>query len=98
MTFKRTIGNGTRLFAFVVALLSLVFLTQVVTHIHQNGQSETTCQVCQALHFSSLLPSEILSVSVSPQTVGYVEPFVVVDHDEFFFHHSPSRAPPSLAA
>jgi hypothetical protein len=98
MTFKRTIGIGTRLLAFAVALLSVVFLTQVGTHIHQNGQNETTCQVCQALHFSSLLLSAILFVCVSPQIVGYVEPFIVVDHHEFFFHHSPSRAPPSFPA
>jgi hypothetical protein len=91
----KTIGNGTRVLALTLAVLSFVFLTQVAAHIHENGQNETTCQVCQAAHLGSIVPSGTLSLSVSPQSVGYVEPFVAAYHDEFFFHDSPSRAPPS---
>ena len=36
-----------------------------------------------------------LSLLIPLLAVGYVEPFVVAFHQEFFFHDSPSRAPPS---
>lgn len=94
----KTIGNGTRVLALALAVLFVVFLTQVATHIHQGGQNDASCQVCQAAHLGSILPSGTLSLAVSPQSVGYVAPFVVAYHDEFFFHHSPSRGPPSFAS
>jgi len=91
----KTIGNWTRVLALALAVLFVVFLTQITAHTHENGQNETTCQVCQAAHLGSILPSGTLSLFVTPLSVGYVEPFVVAYHDEFFFHDSPSRAPPS---
>ena len=94
----KPIGNRTRVLTLFLAVLFVVFLTQVTAHIHEKGQSETTCQVCQAVHLGSILPSGTLPLSVTPQAVGYVEPFVVAYHDEFFFHDSPSRAPPSFAS
>jgi hypothetical protein len=94
----KTIGNGTRVLALTLAVLFVAFLSQVATHTHQNGHNETTCQVCQAAHLGSILLSANLSLLVAPQSVGYVEPFVVAYHDEFFLHDSPSRAPPSLSA
>ena len=92
---KRT-KDCTRVFTLVMAVLFVGFVTQVVAHTHQSGQPETTCQVCQAAHLASTLPSEVLSLSITPQCAGYVEPFVAAYHDEFFFHDSPSRAPPSF--
>jgi hypothetical protein len=95
VTFQgKTIGNGTRVLAFTLAVLFAAFLTQVATHTHQNGQNDTTCQVCQTAHLGSILLSGTLSLFVAPQSVGYVEPFVVAFHQEFFFYNSPSRAPP----
>jgi len=97
MAFRgKTIGNWTRVLTFTLAVLFVVFLTQTATHTHQNGQHETTCQVCHAAHLGSILPSGTLSLSATPQSVGYVEPFVAAYHEEFFFHDSPSRAPPSF--
>jgi hypothetical protein len=93
---EKTIGNWNRVLALALAVLFVVFLTQVATHTHQGGQNDTICQVCQAAHLGSILPSGTLSLAVSPQSVGYVGPFVVAYHDEFFFHDSPSRAPPSF--
>ncbi len=99
MAFEgKTIGNGTRVLALALAVLFVAFLTQVATHTHQNGHNETTCQVCQAAHLGSILVPGTLSLLVAPQSVGYVEPFVAAYHDEFFFHDSPSRAPPSFSA
>ena len=94
----KIIGKHARALALVLAVVVVVFLTQATVHTHANGQNETTCQVCQAAHLGPVLPSGTLPLSVDPQAVGYVEPFVVSYHDEFFFHDSPSRAPPSFAS
>jgi hypothetical protein len=93
---NKTIGNWTRVLTVALAVLLLVFLTQTTTHVHQNGQNETTCQVCQAAHLGSVLPSATLLLAATPRPVGPVQPLVVAYHDEFFFHDSPSRAPPSF--
>jgi len=86
----------TRVLAITLIVLLGVFLTQAATHTHQNGQNETTCQVCQSAHLGPTLPSGISSVLVPLRPEGYVEPFVAAFHQEFFFHDSPSRAPPSF--
>jgi hypothetical protein len=97
MAFRvKNTTNWTRVLTLVTVVLFFGFVTQVVAHTHQSGQPETTCQVCQAAHLGSTLPSETLSLSVTPQCAGYVEPLVAAYHDEFFFHDSPSRAPPSF--
>jgi hypothetical protein len=92
----KTIGNRTRVLTVALAVLFVVLLTQATAHVHKNGQEETTCQVCQAAHLGPVLPSGSLLLAVTPQPVGPVEPLVVAYHDEFFFHDSPSRAPPSF--
>lgn len=93
---RKTIGNWTSVLTLTLAVLLIVFLTQGTIHTHQNGQQETTCQVCHVAHLGSILPSGTLSLSSAPQSVGYVEPFVASYHEEFFFHDSPSRAPPAF--
>ena len=94
----KIIGKHARALALVLAIVVVVFLAQVTVHTHANGQNETTCQVCQAAHLGSILPTGTLPICVTPQVAGYVAPFVVADHDEHFFHDSPSRAPPSFAS
>ena len=93
----KTIGNRTRVLTLILAVVFVVFLTQITVHTHQNGQNEATCQVCQAAHLGSIPSLGTLELCVAPQAVGYVAPFVVAYHDEFFFHDSPSRAPPSFS-
>ena len=92
----KSIGTSTRVLTFALAVLLAVFLTQVATHIHQGGPSETNCQICQATHLSSTLPSGSVTLYVTSQSVGYVEFFVVAFDQDFFFHDSQSRAPPPL--
>jgi hypothetical protein len=87
-------GVWTRVSTLALAVLLAVFLTQVATHVHQDGQSETSCQVCQAAHLSSILPSAALLLVVAPHTVGYIAALVIAFHSEVFVHDSPSRAPP----
>jgi hypothetical protein len=84
-----------RLLAFSLVLLFVVFVSQVVSHSHVNGQNEATCPVCQAGHFGPAPQAAILLLQAPLVSTGYVQPFFSALHDELFFHDSPSRAPPS---
>ena len=87
--------NLARVLALALAVLFVLFVGQALSHSHAKGQSEAACQVCQAAHLGPILPAGPLSVHIPLQAVGYVVPFVVAFHQEFFFHDSPSRAPPT---
>jgi hypothetical protein len=87
--------NLARVLALTLAVLFVLFGGQALSHSHANGQSEAACQVCQAAHLGSA-PEALAPSLLSPLlAVGYVQPFVVTIHQEFFFHDSPSRAPPT---
>jgi hypothetical protein len=84
-----------RVLALSLAVVFVFFVAQVLFHSHAKGQNEATCQVCQAAHLGSS-PTAGTTPLVGPLLAGgYVQPFVVSIHQEFFFHDSPSRAPPS---
>ena len=87
-------ANLTRVLALTLVVLFLAFLVEASTHAHEIGQNDATCQVCQAAHFGSVVPAGILTVHTPLQSLGYVQPFVVLFHQEFYLHDSPSRAPP----
>lgn len=91
---ETTIRTTTRVMALSLALLLGVFLTLVVAHSHQDGQSETTCQVCQAAHIAPAPLTATLAVHALI-AIEYVRTYSVAFDQEFFFHDSPSRAPPS---
>jgi hypothetical protein len=91
----RTRHGLIRVFAFSLALLFVVFVAQVSSHSHSQGQNEATCQVCQAAHLGAAPTAVAVSLSSPLLATGYVEPFVLTIHQELFFHDSPSRAPPS---
>jgi hypothetical protein len=80
---------------FAVALLSLVFLLQLASHAHANGQEEAACRICQAAHVNvtPVVSGIVLSVPLVP--VGEVASPSVSAASESFFHHSDPRAPPS---
>src|SRR5215469_5542928 len=88
-------GNLARLLAFSLAVLFVVFISQLASHTHSNGQNEATCQVCQAAHLGPAPQAGIVLLHAPLQSTGYVPPFLSALHDELFFHDSPSRAPPS---
>jgi len=67
----KTVGNRTRVLTLILSVLLVVFLAQITAHIHEKGQNETTCQVCQAAHLGSILPSGTLPLCVTPQAVGH---------------------------
>ena len=87
-------ANLTRLLAFSLAMLFVVFVSQVASHTHLKGQNEATCQVCQAAHLGPTPQAGIHFLHAPLVSAGYVQPFLRAFHEEFFFHHSPSRAPP----
>ena len=87
--------NLARVLAFTLAMLFVLFVAQSLIHSHGKGQNEATCQVCQATHIGSGPKSQTESLVGPLLATGYVQPFVVTVHVEFFFHDSASRAPPT---
>jgi hypothetical protein len=87
--------NLARVLALALAVLFVLFSAQAQGHSHEKGQNEATCQLCQAAHVGAALESATLWLFTPLSASGYVEPFVVAFHQEFFFHDSPSRAPPA---
>src|SRR5438270_5335030 len=93
---RRTTRTLPRALAFTLAMLSVLFLSQVSLHSHAKGQTEAACQVCQAAHFTAP-PAVTTQCLVAPiVSIGYVAPFVATYHDDVFFYDSPSRAPPAV--
>jgi hypothetical protein len=88
-------NNWIRVLAFALAVFSVLFVAQVLSHTHAKGQNEATCQVCQAAQLGSAPTAQVSSLVGPLLATGYVQPFVVTIHQEFFFHDSPSRAPPA---
>jgi hypothetical protein len=84
-----------RMLAFALAVLFVVFSAQALWHSHEKGRNEATCQICQAAHIGSSPTAGTTSLVGPLFATGYVQPFVVTVHQEFFFHDSPSRAPPT---
>lgn len=84
-----------RLLAFALALLSLVFLLQVTSHGHANGQDEAACRLCQAAHISAApaISGIVLSVPLLP--VGEIAAECVYPSTEIFYSHADPRAPPA---
>jgi hypothetical protein len=84
-----------RVLALTLAVMSVLFLSQVLSHSHAKGQTEATCQVCQAANLGSAPTAGTPSLVAPLLATGHVQPFVLAFHEEFFFHDSPSRAPPT---
>src|SRR5689334_14148507 len=91
----KTRSDWVRVFALTVAALSVLFVAQSLSHSHTQGQNESACQICQAAHVGSV-PTAGTASLVSPLVAtAYIQPFIVTIQQEFFFHDSPSRAPPT---
>ena len=81
--------------ALALALLSLLFLLQVTTHSHANGQDEAACWLCQAAHIgvTPAVSGIVLTIPLVP--VGEVAACHLVLAIEHFLSHSDPRAPPA---
>jgi len=84
--------------AFSLALVSVLFLLQVVPHSHSGGHEAPNCRLCQAAHLG-VAPT--VSVTLLSLILLFFGEFLVPPCPHFanpFSTHSPSRAPPSLIA
>jgi hypothetical protein len=83
--------------AYALALVGLLFLLQVAPHNHTNSHEEAACGLCQVAHLGVAPAVSLPSFSVPLVLLGRIETYTAVAHTEFFYDHSPSRAPPSFA-
>ncbi len=84
-----------RIVALALATVLILFLFQITSHFHANGQDQTACNRCQLAHLgfdfaktASLLPAPLLAI-------GRAFALVLSIHQGPVSHHSPSRAPPT---
>jgi hypothetical protein len=82
--------------AIALGLLSLLFLLQVTTHSHANGQDESACRLCQVAHLGVAPAASAFVLSVPLVSFSRVTPNVILFVSETFSENSPSRAPPVL--
>lgn len=81
--------------ALALALLSLLFLLQVTTHSHANGQDEAACRLCQAAHIGVTPAVSGIVITIPLVPVGEVAASHIVRATESFLSHSDPRAPPA---
>ena len=84
--------------AFALALLAVLFLLQVPTHAHANGQDQLACRLCQVAHLGVATAVSALDLSVPLVSFGQVTAICAPEISVPFFEHSPSRAPPTFLA
>ena len=82
--------------AIALSVLSLLFLLQVSTHSHANGQDESACRLCQVAHLVMAPAVSALQLSVPLVSCGQVTATVAIHLSGAFSEHCSSRAPPSL--
>ena len=80
--------------AFSLALLSLLFLVQVVPHAHTNNHEEAACRICQVNHLRVSPAVSAITLSVPLVSFGQVTAVAVLTSTQNFSPHSSSRAPP----
>jgi hypothetical protein len=81
--------------AFSLALLSVLFLIQIVPHAHAKHQDEAACRICQVGHLGVTPAVSAISLSVPFVNFGQVAPIAILISSQNFITHSPSRAPPT---
>jgi len=88
-------GRLARVLVFALTFASLVFLLQISTHTHTNGQEEAACLLCQAAHIGATPAVSTVGLSVPFVPIGQVVAPSVSSTFDSFFHHSDPRAPPA---
>jgi hypothetical protein len=92
----KTAQGSTRIVAFSLAVLFVLFFAQVATHTHENGQNEGSCQVCQGAHIA---PAPMTSTLAPDSLIAFesVRPGSITFQQDVFFDDRLSRAPPRIA-
>ena len=81
--------------AFSLALLSVLFLIQIVPHAHAKHQDEAACRICQVGHLGVTPAVSAITLSVPFVSFGQIAPSAILISSQNFTSHSPSRAPPA---
>ena len=85
-----------RVLAFALAVLLLCLAIKTLSHTHKQGQTEASCQICQAAHLRCL-PGVVVEAEPDPlMPVEYVVPLVLSFDETIVPHNSSSRAPPTV--
>ncbi len=82
--------------AILLALLSLLFLVQLVPHAHSSNHDEAACRICQVGHLGVTPAVSTTIISVPLVSLGWVAPTALLTSSQTFSSYTPSRAPPSL--
>lgn len=87
--------NAVRIAAIALGVCTLLFVALSTAHIHNSGQDDSACNLCQAAHVgisaavqADALPAPLIQRAELPQAIGFVTL-------ELFLHNAPSRAPPA---
>ena len=81
--------------ALFLALLSFLFLIQIVPHAHANNHEAAACRICQVGHLGATPVISTITLSVPLVSFGQVAAFAVLVSSQDYSSLSSSRAPPS---
>ena len=81
--------------ALSLALLSILFLVQIVPHAHANSHEAAACRICQVGHLGVTPVTTAISLSVPFVSFGQVAVAAVLTCSQNYSSHSSSRAPPA---
>jgi hypothetical protein len=85
-----------RVLSLTLTVLCLLVLTHAFSHSHAKGQSEASCQICQAARGQSIPLGQMPPDAAALTPIGYVLPLAVNFVEVVVPQYSASRAPPAL--
>jgi hypothetical protein len=91
----KTVRGSTRVLAFSLVVLFVLFFAQVATHSHENGQNEASCQICHGAHIATAPVASTLALHTFIAFES-IRPSSITFYPEFFFSDCASRAPPCV--
>ena len=86
--------NSIRLAALTIAVFLALFLFQVTSHFHANGQDQAACNRCQLAHVGIAFEKINLFSPAPLPAVGRAIALVLTFHPDPISDRSLSRAPP----
>jgi hypothetical protein len=95
-------GRLARVLVFALTFASLVFLLQISTHTHTNGQEEAACLLCQAAHIGATPAVSTVGLSFRSCRLGKSSRLALVPHSivssitPTLAHHPPESSRKSV--
>jgi hypothetical protein len=84
--------------ALSLALLSLLFLVQIVPHAHASNHEAAACRICQVGHLGVTPAVTAITFSVPFVSFGQIASAAILISSQDISSPSSSRAPPSSFA